>query len=100
MLMQSASLFRDAETSAERNMIGRANRYLHWRDMLAFKAFGCLVYDLGGVDLAGRDPATTRIAAFKRGFGGEVRATYWRSQPVSVKGRLAAAVFRARRSDF
>jgi hypothetical protein len=100
MLMQSASLFRDLETNAERNLAGRANRCLHWQDMLAFKALGCAVYDIGGVDLAGRDPATARIAAFKRGFGGEVRTTYWRSQGVSARGRIAAALLRARRSDF
>jgi hypothetical protein len=100
MLMLSASQFRDYEDSKDRSLMGRANRYLHWEDMLGFKAASCSVYDLGGVDLVGRDPATARIAAFKRGFGGRVQPTYRRSQPLSARGRVAAAALRARRTDF
>ena len=100
MLLNSASLFRVEDNSEARNEIGRANRYLHWHDMLHFKSSGCTVYDLGGIDVAGRDPATTRIAAFKRGFGGDLRPTYARSQPMSAKGRAARIVLRIRRVDF
>src|SRR5688572_17228786 len=34
-LLHSASLFRDKD-SADRALLGRANRWLHWRDMLVF----------------------------------------------------------------
>jgi hypothetical protein len=100
LLLNSASLFRAEDDSDARNEIGRANRCLHWHDMLHFKASGCTVYDLGGIDVAERDPATTRIAAFKRGFGGEVRPTYARSQAMSAKGRAARTVLRMKRVDF
>jgi hypothetical protein len=100
MLLYSASLFREQDDSEARNRMGRANRYLHWSDMLSFKAAGYVEYDLGGIDVAGRDPATTRIADFKRGFGGELRPTHTASAGVSAKGRLALAALRLRRIDF
>ena len=37
-LLQTASLFRDSRSSAERNAIGRANRALHYEDMIAFRS--------------------------------------------------------------
>jgi hypothetical protein len=100
MLLYSASLFREEADSEARNRMGRANRYLHWSDMLAFKAAGYTEYDLGGIDVAGRDPATTRIGAFKRGFGGDLRPTHTASAGVSVKGRLVLALLRLRKIDF
>lgn len=100
LLLNSASLFRAQDDSDARNEIGRANRCLHWHDMLHFKSSGCTIYDLGGIDVVQRDPATTRIAAFKRGFGGQVRPSYARSQAMSAKGRAARTVLQMRRVDF
>jgi hypothetical protein len=68
--------------------------------MMHFKVSGCTIYDLGGIDVAGRDPATMRIAEFKRGFGGEVRPTYVGSRAVSMKGRAARTLLRMRRVEF
>ena len=100
LLMHSASRFREASDSAERNLVGRANRLLHWHDMLRFKERGVPDYDLGGVDVAQRDPATARIAAFKKGFGGQLRDTHACSTARSPKGRLVQAAMRLRRIDF
>jgi hypothetical protein len=100
ILLYSASLFRDLDRKEDRNMVGRANRYLHWQDMLSFRAAGHTAYDLGGIDVDERDPATTRIAAFKKSFGGEVRPTYAFSTAMSMKGRMVAAALRLRRVDF
>lgn len=88
MLLYSASLFRHTETSADRNLLGRANRCLHWKDILHAKKIGALLYDMGGIDIVGEDPQKARIAEFKRGFGGQVVATYFRTCPRSFKGRL------------
>ncbi|MBI5425345.1 MAG: GNAT family N-acetyltransferase [Opitutae bacterium] len=67
-LLYSHSAARGSDDSARRALIGRANRLLHWRDMLAFKARGFEAYDLGGIahtaELAGID-------RFKMEFGGE-----------------------------
>lgn len=100
LLLYSAALFRDYESGEDRNMAGRANRYLHWDDMLRFKDTGCASYDLGGIDVAQRDPATTRIAAFKKGFGGRLAPTYERSTARSVKGRAVQALLRLRGVEY
>jgi hypothetical protein len=100
LLLYSAAQFRDYESGEDRNMAGRANRFLHWDDMLRFKDAGCASYDLGGIDVAERDPATTRIAAFKKGFGGRLAPTYERSTPRSAKGRAVQALLRLRGVEY
>jgi lipid II:glycine glycyltransferase (peptidoglycan interpeptide bridge formation enzyme) len=85
MLLYSGSQFRSARSSEERRFIGRANRYLHWQDMLYFKNSGFRIYDWGGLT---RD---ANIASFKRSFGGVELSEYTGYVPVTLKGRAAAA---------
>ncbi len=70
MLATSSSLFREAENSEYRNMIGRANRMLHFMDMVGFKKLGFITYDMGGA--GDYNEELKAIADFKLGFGGEV----------------------------
>ncbi len=70
-LLHSASCFR--EESADQSMIGRANKRLHWEDMLYFKKKGLLRYDCGGISDF-ENP--NGIDAFKLKFGGE-KITYY-----------------------
>jgi hypothetical protein len=100
LLLYSASLFRDYADSADRNAIGRANRYLHWHDMLWFKAAGYAGYDLGGFDPAERDPVTRQINEFKQGFGGRIQPTHTCTTAFTAKGRAARALLRLGRVDF
>ena len=100
LLLYSASLFRTSDDVADRAAAGRANRFLHWHDMLHFKMSGCTTYDLGGIDVNGRSEETTRIASFKRGFGGFIRPTYAWSSPNSVRGRAAYAALNRMGVDF
>jgi GNAT superfamily N-acetyltransferase len=100
LLLYSAALFRDHTSGADRSMAGRANRYLHWDDMLRFRDAGCGLYDLGGIDVAQRDPATTRIAAFKKGFGGRLAPTYKRATALSAKGRAVQSLLRLRGVEY
>lgn len=82
MLATSASMFRESDNSEYRNLIGRANRMLHYKDILTFKELGYEVYDFGGI---GNDNDDLRaIAAFKLGFGGDVR-TYDASFTLHLK---------------
>lgn len=82
MLATSASMFRESKDSEYRNLIGRANRMLHYKDILTFKGFGYEIYDYGGI---GDDNDELRtIAAFKLGFGGDVR-TYDASFTLHLK---------------
>ena len=100
MLLYSAAHFRRSDSGEERNLIARANRFLHWRDMVGFRDAGCTEYDLGGIDVAGRDPETARIASFKRGFGGELRATHDCFTARSAKGRAVEALLRVRGVEY
>ena len=70
VLYQSASLFRLESDSQHRNRIGRANRWLHFRDMLAFKEMGASVYDFRGYAKGTTNPELKGINDFKDGFGG------------------------------
>lgn len=86
-LLHSASQFR-ALRQEDRNSIGRANRYLHWADLLAFKESGYSVLDMGGWDSAGSE-AVQRINDFKKKFGGSIAREFFCTRPCTVKGRVA-----------
>lgn len=72
-LLYSATVARKeggAAPTVDPSLLGRANRRLHWMDMILFKSRGIRTYDLGGI--AG-DPAkadTAGIDSFKLAFGG------------------------------
>jgi hypothetical protein len=89
-LLHSCSLHRSADDTGFRNLIGRANRYLHWSDMLLFKKEGFALYDMGGWHLAGTDPELVRINEFKESFGGDVVPCYSSTRPLTVKGRIVS----------
>lgn len=82
MLATSASMFRENENPEYRNLTGRANRMLHYKDLLAFKEFGYEVYDYGGI--GDYNDELKAIAEFKLGFGGTVR-TYDASFTLHLK---------------
>lgn len=70
-LLHSASCFR--EESANQSMIGRANKRLHWEDILYFKKKGLLRYDWGGISDFDNPNG---IDEFKLKFGGQ-KITYY-----------------------
>lgn len=78
-LYQSASQFRRDE-SVTTNIVGFANRYLHYQDMLFFKRMGKEQYDWGG---AGRTGEVESITKFKESFGGTPAVFY---NGVEVRG--------------
>ncbi len=87
-LYQSASQFRTDESLAP-NIVGYANRYLHYQDMLFFKKNGKEQYDWGG---AGTDSDVESITRFKESFGG-VPAIYYNG--VETRGALPKLYCRA-----
>ncbi|BBA34836.1 uncharacterized protein sS8_2891 [Methylocaldum marinum] len=87
-LLYSASLFREVENSALRNLIGRANRYHHWQDMLRFKQAGIRVYDFGGWYQGTTDTEKLGINRFKAEFGGTVVTNYNCKLLLTAKSRL------------
>ncbi|EDL65261.1 peptidoglycan bridge formation glycyltransferase FemA/FemB family protein [Bacillus sp. SG-1] len=67
IMLYSAS-FRDSHDAAQKNLIGRANRFLHWQSILSFKAKGGKWYDFCGLSL--NENGHQGINKFKKGFGG------------------------------
>ncbi|HEX3320760.1 MAG TPA: hypothetical protein VHR84_08665 [Terriglobales bacterium] len=86
-LFHSASSFRNFDDSAQRSLIGRANRYHHWQDMLRFKASGITTYDFGGWYEGKENEERLRINQFKEEFGGRVVKSFNSVQPVTFRGR-------------
>ncbi|MDQ1144593.1 lipid II:glycine glycyltransferase (peptidoglycan interpeptide bridge formation enzyme) [Bacillus sp. SORGH_AS 510] len=68
-LIYSASTRYNIEDSGFRNLIGRANRYLHWKDILSFKEKGCKWYNFGGKILNKEDNEGQNVNQFKLEFG-------------------------------
>jgi len=86
-LAYSASWFRSMD-SDYRSLVGRANRWLHWRDMLCFKEAGVQCYDWGGMFEDESTPERAGINRFKRDFGGQPVHSYECMVAASARGRV------------
>jgi hypothetical protein len=88
-LHQSSSLFRNSGDSEYKNLVARANRLLHWDDILYFKNIGLAVYDLGGWYGGQTLKEQLLINQFKESFGGEKKREYSYIVPASTRGKIA-----------
>ena len=93
-LYHSGSIIRASADSAFRNLIGRANRYHHWQDMLRFKEAGVIAYDFGGWYAGNSHQDFLRVNRFKEEFGGSVVREFNCRKLITVKARLASVVNR------
>lgn len=86
-LLHSASLYRlqKDEEGNTKNLIGMANRLLHYEEMKYFKRYGKLRYDWGG---AGRAEDVINITEFKESFGGTPAQFYNFEQVNGIAARL------------
>jgi len=91
-LLHSASRHRASADSAFRALTGRANRWLHWRDMALLAQAGCREYDFGGWYAGHSEEARLKINAFKQEFGGTPRCEHDGMAALSWRGRLYLAV--------
>lgn len=66
-LLYSCSTFRSDDKDMK-NLIARANKYLHWQDIKMFKEKGIINYDFGGISSFEKPNG---IDQFKMSFGGE-----------------------------
>lgn len=89
-LLHSASCFR--EESADQSLIGRANKRLHWEDILYFKNKGLLRYDWGGISDF-ENP--NGIDEFKLKFGGEKTTYYNVFAGNTLLGKLAVTAMKS-----
>lgn len=76
ILLYSASQFRDSDDNKMKNLIGYANRLLHFEEMLYFKNLGCKEYDFGGYAYNTNDEVLQRINHFKDSFSCVVQTRY------------------------
>src|SRR5262249_28879040 len=98
-LLHSGSIIRTSTDSAFRNLIGRANRYHHWQDMLRFKEAGVVAYDFGGWYPGNRHQDFLRVNRFKEEFGGSVVREFTCRKLITVKAHLASLVSGIVRGD-
>lgn len=95
-LLYSASHYRSMDDSGERNKVGRANRLLHWYEILTLKNLGFTLYDLGGIPLDSTDQAKNAIARFKLEFGGRLLVEYSGLLPTTLFGKIILPIARRR----
>ena len=86
-LQYTGSCFRDRDNDY-RAVVGRANRWLHWSEMLRFKQLGITRYDWGGLFEDESAPERAGINRFKKEFGGRPVRTYDCTVPVTPRGRI------------
>jgi lipid II:glycine glycyltransferase (peptidoglycan interpeptide bridge formation enzyme) len=83
----SGSCFRHSKGDY-RALVGRANRWLHWQDMLRLQEAGMRRYDWGGLFEDESVPGHAGVNAFKEGFGGRRETTYDCTVPITLVGRI------------
>jgi lipid II:glycine glycyltransferase (peptidoglycan interpeptide bridge formation enzyme) len=90
-LMFSASHFRSGDDDF-RNLVGRANRRLHWEEFQRFRGEGRRVYDFGGWYAGGTDGQLLSINRFKEGFNGKKVLLFTVIENRSLLAKLAASL--------
>jgi hypothetical protein len=95
--LYSSSLFRNHDRKMAA-YIGRANRLLHWQDILRFRDEGVSTYDFGGWYPGSQNEALLNVNRFKESFGGELVVQYNCDVPLTPKGALALWLRAAARS--
>jgi hypothetical protein len=100
-LLHSVSLFSNSDDREKRNLIARANRYLHWADINEFRDRGILHFDFGGWYAGRENEKLLRVNAFKEQFGGTRTMRFHSMLPVSFRGKFFLEIrghFRGRHS--
>ncbi len=93
-LIHSASLRRPAMEPSTRALIGRANCFQTWKDLLRFQQEGISVYDLGGWYAGTENREKLGINRFKANFGGQIVKEFSAEIPLTAIGSLALAFTR------
>lgn len=75
-LYMSCSKYLEITDKGKRALVGRANRYLHFKDIETFKEKGLQIYDFGGYAKDTEDKYLMGINKFKLGFGGFIVKEY------------------------
>ena len=84
MLLFSCS--RRFDDNADRQKIGWANRFLHYKDFEYLQSLGISIYDWAGIALSSSNPQHT-IGQFKLSFGGKLTHTLVLTTPLFNKAK-------------
>lgn len=84
----SASLFMAHADPSERALVGIANRYHTWMDILMYRHAGISIFDQGGWYDGTTDQEKLRINNFKERFGGTVVRNFDCYRPITRRGAL------------
>jgi hypothetical protein len=91
-LLHSASALAAHGDTGLSNLLGRANRYLHWRDIINYKSEGIAIYDMGGWYAGSDDQLKVGINTFKEQFGGRIVHEYNCDVLLTVRARIVTRV--------
>ena len=91
-LIYSASIRRQTTETPLKALIGRANCFHTWHDILRFQRQGIETYDFGGWYGGTENAEKLRINRFKESFGGKVVPEFNYEVGVTIAGRLALAL--------
>ena len=80
--------YRSSAQTAERQLVGRADRFHFWQDIRYFKEKGLPMFDFGGWYSGNTDPEMLNLNRFKEEFGGKVVKVYKCWYGVTMKGKL------------
>lgn len=84
-LIHSASARFTEELDA--SLVGRANRLLHFENLIRYREMGLKYYDWGGIAKNSNDPVKVGINRFKEAFGGQEVCEY-HYYPFYAAGKL------------
>jgi hypothetical protein len=93
-----AAAFRGTSDPSRRSLIGRANRYLRWCDMLRFRQAGVRTFDFGGWYAGSADAGKLSVNDWKAEFPGELAQEYLCENAMTLKGRLASILLQWRQN--
>ncbi len=88
VIILTSNSFFESTNKDIKNLVGRANRLLHWKDMLYFKEKGYKIYDFGGWYDGNENKKMSGINRFKESFGGEKEYSYTYSRCMTFKCHL------------
>ena len=72
-MLISVSFYKTVSDNKKRALIGRVNRFLHFKDMIYAKNKNMSIYDFGGYALNTGNKTLRGINQFKDGFGGKLK---------------------------
>jgi hypothetical protein len=94
-LLKSANNF--DEENISKNIVSRANRLLHWKDILEFKEQNFNIYDFGGIYLGKRNKKLISITEFKLNFSQHPIELYDCIKPITIVGFIVSPLIYIKR---